>query len=190
MKIFISGMPKVGKTTLCRKIFENFKDKIKISGFLTEEKNENNKRVGFEIVLLPSEKRFLFASKEKISNISYAGYYLNLSILEKIIEKVEKEIENSDLIIIDEIGKMEMKSYKFKSFIEKILELEINLIATLHREFISNFKNFEIIWLKRENFDEVYEKIIKKLWAGSLVVKRPADNREIGSSNLPRPMGP
>ena len=38
MRIFISGMPGVGKTTLCRKIYENLKNKIKIVGFLTLEK--------------------------------------------------------------------------------------------------------------------------------------------------------
>ena len=190
MKIFVSGMPGVGKTTLCKKIYENLKNKIKIVGFLTLEKREKNKRIGFEIFLLHNEKHFTFASKEKIGSKVYAGYYLNLEVLENAINEIEREMKNANLLIIDEIGKMEMESNKFKEFVEKILKSEIPLIATLHRAFISKFKNFEILWLTRENFNGTYEKIIEKLWAGSLVAKRPADNREIGSSNLPRPMGP
>ena len=190
MKIFISGMPRVGKTTLCKKIYESLKNKIKTVGFLTLEKRDKNKRIGFEIFLLHNGKCFTFASKEKIGNKIYAGYYLNLDVLENAIDEVEKELENANLLIIDEIGKMEMESDRFKDFVEKILKSEIPLIATLHRAFIPKFKKFEILWLTRENFNETYEKIIEKLWAGSLVAKRPADNREIGSSNLPRPMGP
>ncbi len=81
MKFFISGMPGVGKTTLCKKIYESLKNKIKIVGFLTLEKREKNKRIGFEIFLLHSETYHTFASKEKIGNKIYAGYYLNLDVL-------------------------------------------------------------------------------------------------------------
>ncbi|MEM0480969.1 MAG: nucleoside-triphosphatase [Candidatus Aenigmatarchaeota archaeon] len=156
MKIFISGLPRTGKTTLCKEIYEKYKEKIKISGFLTLEKRDGNKRDGFEIFELKNKKLYLFASREKISNICYAGYYLNLEVLEKVIE----EVKDADLVIIDEIGKMEMMSQKFSSFINSLIKSDKNLLATLHRSFINNFKNFgKIYWLTRENYNQVLNEI-------------------------------
>ncbi|MEM5820670.1 MAG: nucleoside-triphosphatase [Candidatus Aenigmatarchaeota archaeon] len=159
MKIFISGLPRSGKTTLIKKIYELYKNKISISGFYTEEILKNNKRIGFEIYSIDLNQKFIFASKEIKSNLEYAGYYLFLENLNKIIDSVNL---NSKLILIDEIGKMEMFSEKFKKFIEKIMEIEINIIATLHRAYINEFSRFGIVyWLEKEKWNETFQKILK-----------------------------
>jgi len=159
MKIFVSGLPRSGKTTLVKKIYEEFKDKIKISGFYTEEISKNNFRLGFKIFSLDSKEEFIFAKKQKEENfnVNYAGYFLNLKVLEDVISKID---ENPKLIIIDEIGKMEMLSEKFKNFIFKIMKSDKNVLATLHRSFINQFKNFgKVYWLSKENWENVYKEI-------------------------------
>ncbi|MEM5830382.1 MAG: nucleoside-triphosphatase [Candidatus Aenigmatarchaeota archaeon] len=159
MRIFVSGLPKSGKTTLIKRIYEEFKEKTKISGFFTEEILRNDYRIGFKMFFIDEQKEYLFASKknEFNSSVSYAGYFLNLRVLEEIVEKIDL---NAKLLIIDEIGKMEMLSNKFKNFIQKILKNEINLLATLHRAYIKEFENFgKIYFLSRENWNKVYEEI-------------------------------
>ena len=53
MRIFITGMPGVGKTTLALKIAEGLKDLgYKVGGFITKEIRKNGRRVGFKIITL------------------------------------------------------------------------------------------------------------------------------------------
>lgn len=52
-------MPGVGKTTLCKKVYEVLKDKgIKVQGFYTEEVRNSHKgsRVGFDVVTLDGQR--------------------------------------------------------------------------------------------------------------------------------------
>jgi len=159
MKIFVSGLPRSGKTTLVKKIYEDFSSKIKISGFYTEEINIEGKRMGFKIYSMDLKREFEFAKKRREENfeVEYAGYFLNLKILEEIIEKIDL---NSKLIIIDEIGKMEMMSKKFESFINEILSKDLNLLATIHRSLAGKYKNLGIFyWLERETWEKIYKEI-------------------------------
>jgi len=159
MKIFISGLPRSGKTTLVKKIYEDFSTKIKISGFYTEEISIEGKRMGFKIYSIDLGKEFEFAKrrKEKDFEVEYAGYYLNLKILDEIIDKVDL---TSKLIIIDEIGKMEMMSKKFENFINEILNKNLNILATVHRSLAEKYKKFgKFYWLERENWEKVYKEI-------------------------------
>ncbi|MEM4757865.1 MAG: nucleoside-triphosphatase, partial [Nanopusillaceae archaeon] len=59
MKIFISGNPKSGKTTLVKKIIQEF-GKENFFGFYTEEIIENKERNGFKIVTT-FEKEYLLS---------------------------------------------------------------------------------------------------------------------------------
>lgn len=163
MKIFVSGLPGVGKTTLIYEIVKEFKNKIKISGFLTFSILSNNRRVGFKIFDISSQKEFVFAH-EKIKGIKFGKYFVNISALEKEIQKLEKEIDESDLIVIDEIGKMEMLNQKFMSFVSQLIKGEKNLLCTLHRKFINSYKSFgKFYWLTKENKEKIKAEIIKEL---------------------------
>lgn len=160
MKIFVSGLPRCGKTTLIKKIFESYKDRILISGFYTEEiLNSMNERIGFRIFSIDLNKEFLFASKLEKSNIKYAGYNLFLENLEKVLNSIKLD---SNLILIDEIGKMEMLSKRFEEFVFKILNSNINLIATLHRAYLYKFSKYgKVFWLEKANWQKIYDEILK-----------------------------
>ena len=70
--IFLLGCSGVGKTTLCRKLFEVLKEKgIQIQGFYTEEVRTCPKgsRVGFDVVTLNGQRGVLARIK---------GYYILL----------------------------------------------------------------------------------------------------------------
>lgn len=71
MQSFYVHVPGVGKTTLCRKVYEVLKDKgIKVQGFYTEEVRNSQKgsRVGFDVVTLDGQRGPLARTK---------GYALN-----------------------------------------------------------------------------------------------------------------
>jgi len=165
IKIFITGKPRVGKSTLVKKIYDDLKDKFKIGGIITLEISKNNRRIGFKVIDLFSKREEIFSSIYFKTNYRVSKYFVDVEIFEKIaINAINFALENCDIIIIDEIGKMEMFSKKFEDLIYKVLNSEKNIIAVLHREYVGKFGRYgEIKFLKRENFDEIYNYIKFKM---------------------------
>lgn len=48
MKIFLTGSPGVGKTTIIKRVVDEFPDEV--FGFYSQECRENGQRVGFDII--------------------------------------------------------------------------------------------------------------------------------------------
>ena len=62
MRIFITGMPGVGKTTLALKVAERLKDLgYKVGGFITKEIRKDGRRVGFKIITLDTNEEAILA---------------------------------------------------------------------------------------------------------------------------------
>lgn len=162
MKIFITGEPGVGKTTLLKNISLFLKEKeIPFSGFITEEIRREGKRIGFKIVDLETHKEEIFADISKKTPIKFGKYFLDIKNFESIALKV---FSQRNIILIDEIGKMEFFSKNFRELLFKNIEENINLIATLHRDFVKDFKKYgEIFNLSYENRRELKDKIINIL---------------------------
>jgi len=164
LKIFITGKPKVGKSTLIKELIEELKDKFKIAGFFTPEILKNGKRVGFKVVDVFGKREGTLASCEKRSKVKFGKYFIDLESFENFLDEIEEEVENAEIVVIDEIGKMELFSKKFVKFLKKVLESDKILLATLHRKLKKNFSKYGIIFeLTRENKEELKEEILKFL---------------------------
>jgi len=130
--ILLTGRPGVGKTTLIWKIVDELKRKgIKIGGFYTEEIRKEGSRVGFKIVSLDGREGLL-AHIDCESKVRVGKYKVNLKdiegILVPLLEEAQKECK---IIIIDEIGKMEVCSPLFRKAIFKCLDSDRIVLATL-----------------------------------------------------------
>ena len=160
MKIFITGNPGCGKTTLIKEIVLHFKEKdIPLSGFITEEVRKGNTRIGFGIQDLKTLEKKVFASIENVTQYRFGKYYLDLSNFESIALKA---FQGENFVLIDEIGKMEFYSVKFKDLLIENLEKDINIIAALHRDFVVDFKKYgKVFYLTRESFEKTKEEILK-----------------------------
>ena len=137
-KIGITGMPSVGKTETLIKIIEKIeKSGYKIEGMITETLFEDNKRIGFYVKDWQTHEREVFAHIDFDLKDKVGKYGVDLSILEKVgVTAIEKAIEdeNVDIIIIDEIGKMEMLSEKFCETVTDALDSEKPILVTLHKK--------------------------------------------------------
>lgn len=159
MQIFISGNPGSGKTTLVKRIYEEYKEYF--IGFWTEEIRVNKRRVGFEVVTTWGERKIL-ASIERRSNFRVGKYFVYPEVLDPIIEKISKERYDKKILLIDEIGRMEFYSNSFKNFILNLLKDErINILATIHRNYLHLVKSY--IWLDRKKWFEIYKRIKKEI---------------------------
>lgn len=161
--ILICGPPGVGKTTLIKKILEKLN--LKAGGFYTEEIKENNRRVGFKIISLDNQKGIL--AHISIKGAKRVGRYgVNIDDLEGIgVKSLGRALRNEDLVIIDEIGKMEIFSDKFKEKVLDCLHSEKFVLATIGiggDKYISRIKERDdviVFEMNRENRDRLIDRI-------------------------------
>ena len=172
MKIFLTGKPGIVKTTIVKEIVKNLKDKV--VGFWTEEVRDikTHQRVGFKIIDTEGNE-CVFANKNFESPFVVGSYKVDLKKFESIaIPILQKTLQLKDkVIIIDEIGKMELFSENFVELISKIVfQPEYKLVATLpiknvHPvvEKIRNLNNIKIFEVTFENRNFLPNEILKLL---------------------------
>jgi len=163
----ITSPPGTGKTTAIKNFINLAKEKFKMSGFITEEiRDRYGNRTGFRIITIDGKIGILadvnLKTREKVGK-----YGVNLKDIDDIA--VPSIDLNSDVIIIDEIGKMECLS---KNFVQKVfLALDSNkiVVGTVKEkgdEIINRIKSrddVELIKLTLENRDEIPALILEKI---------------------------
>lgn len=165
--IMISGMPGVGKTSLLKAVLSRLS--LSAGGFISEELREKGERVGFSLKTLAGEEGIL-AHRDKPTPYRFAKYYINRDDLERIgVNSIEEAIQNKELIVVDEIGKMELISPLFRQVILKALDSPKPLLATLHRAndpFLNSLRQREdtlVFWLTPQNREKILKEIISLL---------------------------
>jgi len=127
--LLITGLPGVGKTTLIRKVCEALKDFHPV-GFYTEEIRESGERRGFELISLGGE-RGLLSHKRTESPYRVGQYRVDIESFENFLDSIPFASPVSRLMIIDEIGRMECLSDRFKKLLGEALGSEKWVIATI-----------------------------------------------------------
>lgn len=163
-KIFLTGRPGIGKTTVIRKVVKQVKERnISLSGFYTQEIRENKRRAGFKIKGLNGYEGIL-AHVNLNTKYRVGKYSVKLEDIEECIEKL-KETE-SDILVIDEIGKMELYSEKFKTWIENLLNSDKKVIGVIQKRISQKFKakyNLDLMRVTEKNRNSLPNKIVKLL---------------------------
>ena len=136
IKIGITGLPNAGKTQALIKVIEMLEEgSQKVGGMITEPITKNNRRVGFYVKDWMTKKRDILAHVDLESKIVVGRYKVNLEVLESIgVNAIENANEDCDIIIIDEVGRMEVESERFVDVVKKVLEEDKPLILTLHKK--------------------------------------------------------
>jgi nucleoside-triphosphatase len=170
--IFITGLPSCGKTTLIKEILKELN--IPAKGFFTEEIRKEGERIGFKIVTL-SKKEGILAEKGFKSPFKVSKYGVILKDLEEIgVKEIEEGLKGDFLIVVDEIGKMELFSNKFKEVILKALDSKNKILGTIMLkenpfcDKIKQRKDTKIFYLTRE----IERKLKKKFYVIFRIYKK------------------
>ena len=169
--ILLTGRPGVGKTTLVNRVYEHYsKNGFKIEGLTTREVREGGARTGFMITDLSSGQEGWLAKKDLGTGPRVGSYVVVSDDLEKIgVAALERSMNSAaDLVIVDEIGPMEMTSTSFRNNISRILNGMKTVVATV--KFGSRYPEVENTWRKilhweitKENRERIYRRIIRQV---------------------------
>ncbi len=164
MNILITGTPGIGKTTLIKKIINSMR--LSKSGFYTGEIREGKERTGFSLTTLDGKESTLASIKIR-SPYRVGKYGVNIDSIEKIgVESIRKAIAGEGVIIIDEIGKMELHSGKFRDIVLEALNTG-RVIATMgkgssgYMDEIKNRKDAKLLEINAKNRDTLLDEIKK-----------------------------
>lgn len=166
LHILFTGKPRTGKTTLLKRIVQELPS---CGGFYTEEITEKEQRTGFKIITLDGKEAIL-AKKGLKSQYTLGGYGIYLSDLETIgVKAIEKAQDCNEIIVIDEIGRMELFSEKFKTSVLNALDSGKRIIGVIHRgddpflNAIRKRKDVIVFEIHLQNHTEVYQKVLQLL---------------------------
>jgi nucleoside-triphosphatase len=111
--VLLSGRPGVGKTTVLKKLIAALPGRG--GGFYTQEIRARNRRLGFEIVTLGGERANL-AHADKPGRPRVGKYGVCVENVDTVaVPAVYQAVMETDYVVIDEIGKMELFSDAFRT---------------------------------------------------------------------------
>jgi len=164
--IFLTGPPSSGKTTVIKKVLSKLERKA--TGFHTEEIKKNHKRVGFLMKTLDGKEGLL--GHENIKSRFYIRRYgVSIENVEDIAVSSITPQSEDDIIIIDEIGKMECFSEKFCVAAVKALDARNTVLGTIAvggTDFIQEIKernDIKVYEVTTKNRDELPEYLIQEI---------------------------
>ncbi len=127
--LLLTGPPGSGKTTLIRQVATRVGGTA--GGFYTTELREQGRRVGFELVTLTGE-RALLAHVQYPSPYRVGRYGVDLVTLERVgVAALRRAFATGQLVVVDEIGKMELRSAAFREVVQEALEGGARLLGTI-----------------------------------------------------------
>jgi nucleoside-triphosphatase len=163
--IFLTGRPGSGKTTLIRRVLARLVRPA--GGFYTQEIREAGRRVGFEIFTLDGGHGVLahvdISSKHRISK-----YGVDLCALETLaIPAIQDAVEHKKLVVIDEIGPMEILSREFRQVVLDILASSPGVLGSIvwrstpFTDQIKSRPDVTLLEVTPENREELFEVILE-----------------------------
>jgi len=134
---------------------------------LTEEIKEGGVRRGFKVVDLARGAEGILAHVNQEHGPRIGRYRVNLQDLKEIGEKaILGAVDACDLVVIDEVGPMELHSKGFIEAVGKAFNSDKHVIATIHFksrheliEKLKNRKDVTLVEINESNRDALAEKL-------------------------------
>jgi len=171
--VIVTGRPGVGKTTLVRRVVNKLhEDGYNIVGFFCPEVRRGGRRIGFKIVSLDGKLEAWLAKTENCDG-PRVGRYNTCREAEDVARSVLERLDKASLVVVDEIGPMELKLMGVREAILRILRSKKPGLFVVHerlsdREILSLLRrhgNWYRVTVENRDalVDEVYSRVIALL---------------------------
>ena len=148
VNILITGPPGSGKSTLISQAISLLKKKgLEVGGISTPDfRLASGRRGGFLIRDIATGSEQIMAATDHLSSIRVGRYGVNLTAIREVgVTAINHAIRSSDIIIIDEIGKMELAEPQFQQCVITALDSPKPVLGTiglrLNLPFVMNIKD-------------------------------------------------
>jgi len=159
----LTGQPGTGKTRIIKQAIAGIKGKA--GGFYTEEIRSQGVRQGFRLVTLDGQTAILahinFKSPYRVSK-----YGVDIDSLDKVgVSALEQAVPECDLVVVDEIGKMELFSARFRETVQGIINSGKRLLGTImlspnpYADAIKRQPQVNVITVTRTNHGQVLKEL-------------------------------
>lgn len=163
----LTGRPGTGKTSLIKQVVAQMKGEA--GGFYTEEIRTHGVREGFRLVTLDGEEVIL-AHVNIHSPYRVSKYGVDIDGLERVgVPALHKAAQQCDLVVIDEIGKMELFSADFREAVSQMIDSGKRIIGTIMlnpnqwADAIKRQPQVNLITVTRNNYHQVLEELLRWL---------------------------
>jgi len=167
-RIAVTGSPGIGKSTLVAKVTSG--TKLRVGGVLARDRRYKDRRTGFELLDLSTGMVGILAD-ESGDGPQLGKYRVHLDDLDRIGAQAVENALGCDLIVVDEVGPMELSSHRFVLAVEKAIASPKPMLVVLHQW--SNHRlakkirgSFRVLTVTRENRDSLADEIAKALKSG------------------------
>ncbi len=162
----VTGEPGIGKTTLIRQVVSTMR--LRAAGFYTEDLRTAGVREGFRIVTLDGQTALLAATGHP-SDVSVSKYGVDVPELERVgVAALRRGLERGHVLIVDEIGKMQLFSKEFRSIVLTAVQQGHPMLGTImggrnpYADRIRQHQNVEVLTLTPESRQDLLERLRSK----------------------------
>ena len=157
----LTGRPGSGKTSLIKQVVAELQ--LRAGGFYTEEIRSQGTRLGFKLITLDGQETVL-AHVDIKSRYRVSRYGVDVESLDRVgVPTLYQAAAQDNLRVIDEIGKMELFSLKFRQAVLDVIESGKRMLGTVMlnsnpwADAIKRKPQVKVVELTRENRQPVLE---------------------------------
>ena len=139
----VTGPPGVGKSTTVSKVVLRLKSAgVIVGGCSTAERRSGGVRVGFEVKDLTTGRSGELASATSRFGPKVGRYRVNLTDLARVgAGGLEAAAAGSELVVIDEVGPMELVSPEFRRAVRLCIDSAKPILAVVHERLEDDLLN-------------------------------------------------
>ena len=159
----LTGRPGTGKTSLIKQAVAGMRGKA--GGFYTEEIRSGGMREGFRLVTLDGQEATL-AHVNIHSPYRVSKYGVDIDSLDRVgVPALHQAAQQCDLVVIDEIGKMELFSASFREAVLQIIGSGKRVLGTIMlnanpwADAIKRQPQVNLVTVTRTNYHQVLEEL-------------------------------
>ena len=169
IRILLEGRPGSGKTTAARRLVERLRAaNVPTTGFTTEEIREGKRRVGFRV-------EAVVGPRATLAHVAFSGpprvgkYGVDLEAFERVALPALEAPDPRGVVILDELGKMELASAAFREAVEALFEGDSTVVATVQvfrhpmTDALKARPDVEVVRISTRNRDSLPDELARRV---------------------------